>query len=57
MPLRRDTRWYLTWRARLPAPLRRLEAAAEGALVARPWLHDRVMWLGGTVGALCCNSM
>lgn len=48
--LQQDIGWYLAWRKRLPAPARRVEAALENAVVARPRLHDTLIWLGGTVG-------
>lgn len=48
---RRDVRWYLAWRKRLPAWLRAVEAVVGEEVVARPWLHRGLLWLGGTVRA------
>lgn len=53
--LRRDIRWYLAWRAALPAPLQWAEAAAERAMALQPRLHDSFIWLGGTV-SFCSSS-
>ena len=47
--LRRDIRWYLARRAKLPAPLQSVVAAAERAVAAQPWLHRTALWVGGTV--------
>lgn len=45
----RDIRWYLARRAKLPALLQLVVAAAERAVAAQPWLHGTALWVGGTV--------